>query len=277
MTLPLPPPVAHCSVFSSADEDRILVLVVRRGRAGGGRGWVATTEQCLSLGRDQFSRVGHTGRFEWVFHLTFFHFRLSAIWPLSHWLFAVLTFCFWLFPFDFLSFDLYPFDFLQFWLFPFDFFLLRLSAIWPLSFWLFAVLTFFFWPFAFLTFGVLIFCHLTFCLLTFSWFDFYPLDFYPFDFLSFDLLSLDFLSFDFSFFDFLSWNHPWPAPATDLGIPLTCPSVWPRYTHWPDPGDRFVAGDIGQGGLQTEVPVRAGDVIAHARTEFTLAPVVPSL
>ena len=27
---------------------------------------MATAEQYLSLGRDQFSRVGHTGRFEWV-------------------------------------------------------------------------------------------------------------------------------------------------------------------------------------------------------------------
>ena len=85
----LPPPVAHCSVFSSADEDRILVLVVRRGKAGRGRGWVATAEQYLSLGRDQFSRVGHTGRFEWVFHLAFFIF-------------------------DFLPFDLYLIDFLRF-------------------------------------------------------------------------------------------------------------------------------------------------------------------
>ena len=37
MILNPPPPVAHCSVFSSADEDRILVLVVRRGRAGRGK------------------------------------------------------------------------------------------------------------------------------------------------------------------------------------------------------------------------------------------------
>ena len=50
---------------------------------------MATAEQYLSLGRDQFSRVGHIGRFEWVFHFTFFIF-------------------------DFLPFDLYLIDFLRF-------------------------------------------------------------------------------------------------------------------------------------------------------------------
>ena len=121
MTLPLPPPVAHCSVFSSADEDRILVLVVRRGRAGRGKGLGGNGRAIFEPGERSVltSRSHRTLRVGVPFD--FFHFRLSAIWPLSHWLFAVLTFCFWLFPFDLLSFDLYPFDVLQFWLCPFDF------------------------------------------------------------------------------------------------------------------------------------------------------------
>ena len=153
MTLALPPPpVAHCSVFSSADKDRILVLVVRRGRAGRGKGLGGNGRAIFEPGKRSVltSRSHRALRVGVPFD--FFHFRLSAIWPLSHWLFAVLTFCFWLFPF---------------WL----------SVIWPLSLWLFAVLTFSFWLFSFSSF-----CHLTFIFLTFCGFDFFLLTFCIFDF-----------------------------------------------------------------------------------------------
>ena len=90
MTLPLSPP-PRSSLFSVQFSRRGSDFSSRwrRGRAGRGKGWVATAEQYLSLVRDQFSRVGHTGRFEWVFHLTFFIF-------------------------DFLPFDVYLIDFLRF-------------------------------------------------------------------------------------------------------------------------------------------------------------------
>ena len=78
MTLP-PPPVAHCSVFSSADEDRILVLVVRRGRAGRGKGLGGNGRAIFEPGERSVltSRSHRTLRMGVPFD--FFHFRLSAI------------------------------------------------------------------------------------------------------------------------------------------------------------------------------------------------------
>ena len=134
------PPVAHCSVFSSADEDRILVLVVRRGRARRGKGLGGNGRAIFEPGKRSVLTSWSHRTLRVGVPFDFFHFRLSAIWPLSLWLFAVLTFSFWLFSFS--SFCHLTFIFLTF--SGFDFFLLTFCI-------------FDFWHFDFLSFDLLSF------------------------------------------------------------------------------------------------------------------------
>ena len=159
MTLPPPRSSLFSVQFSRRGSDFSSRCEEGKGGGGGeGAGWQRPSN--IWAWKESSSHKSVTQDASSGYSIWLFHFRLSAILPLSHWLFAVLTFCFWLFPF---------------WL----------SVIWPLSLWLFAVLTFFFWLFFFSSF-----CHLTFIFLTFCGFDFFSFDLLHFWLLAFWLFVI---------------------------------------------------------------------------------------